>query len=409
MSDKPLSVDSKKKSSADFVDSRKEGPGKGKAKQVEQDNSRLTAKPVHDKVKSGDQDSRKEGRGERNKPEPIGSLDQLIRSVYDGKFKRKVLNEEEILNITVASSLDGVSEELHSLSVEDVSLEKTKNLMVLSMRFLDLNSVVPQLHAFIRDVLESHPVFSTELMQELFESGSGVRGEESAFRELADQSYANLVWPDGSNKLKAHATAQCRSNAICCLLIRLRQTRSISSAQVQRYLQTFLWDSALKSVKTDSEKIAALILAKDISAIATACEVYRQKAQASSNEANRANSLAEHAEKRIKNLKNEINSLNSDLLSSENKVDSLQKDLDESRREVKDALLAHKTSVEHSTDDYEKLRGQMIRRLKTEIELLDEGLHALRLNEPKIHVMDDHAERAIDGLKKELEQLKREG
>ena len=82
--------------------------------------------------------------------------------------------------------------------------------------------------------------------------------------------------------------------------------------------------------------------------------------------------------------------------------------LDKTRKEVEKSQKGNKASVDPSTEDYEKLRGQMIRRLKTEIELLDEGLHALRLDEPKIHVMDDHAERAIGGLKKELERLKRD-
>ena len=59
-------------------------------------------------------------------------------------------------------------------------------------------------------------------------------------------------------------------------------------------------------------------------------------------------------------------------------------------------------------DAYESLRGLTIRRLRQEISLLSDGLHALNQPTPKIHVMVDHAERAIDGLKSELARILRD-
>ena len=56
--------------------------------------------------------------------------------------------------------------------------------------------------------------------------------------------------------------------------------------------------------------------------------------------------------------------------------------------------------------DYEELRGRVLHRLRQEVTLLDEGLHALRKQPPKVHVMEDHAERAIDGLKKEIARIR---
>ena len=59
----------------------------------------------------------------------------------------------------------------------------------------------------------------------------------------------------------------------------------------------------------------------------------------------------------------------------------------------------------HLSDDLEHLRSRLLRRLKAEVGLLDEGLHALRRDPPKIRVMEDHAERALEGLKKEIKEL----
>ena len=63
----------------------------------------------------------------------------------------------------------------------------------------------------------------------------------------------------------------------------------------------------------------------------------------------------------------------------------------------------------HMQDAYESLRGKVVRRLEGELSLLKEGLHALRRDPPKVAVMDDHADRAIDGLTREINQLRRGG
>jgi DNA repair exonuclease SbcCD ATPase subunit len=95
------------------------------------------------------------------------------------------------------------------------------------------------------------------------------------------------------------------------------------------------------------------------------------------------------------------------------KVEALERELEQSRilqeqlqQRCSDLEQEHGHTLAHKQDAYEKLRSRMSRRLKEEVELLDTGLGALRREPPKVHVMKDHAERAIDGLKKELENLR---
>jgi hypothetical protein len=57
--------------------------------------------------------------------------------------------------------------------------------------------------------------------------------------------------------------------------------------------------------------------------------------------------------------------------------------------------------------DIEQFKAVTIRKIEAEIELLEVGLSALRRTPAKIHVMDDHADRAIAGLKKTIELLER--
>ena len=76
--------------------------------------------------------------------------------------------------------------------------------------------------------------------------------------------------------------------------------------------------------------------------------------------------------------------------------------------ELRAAQQSHRDDIAHSGDEYAKLRGRILHRIKQELSLLEDGLHALRRDPPKVHVMDDHAERAIDGLKREVQRLTRD-
>lgn len=68
----------------------------------------------------------------------------------------------------------------------------------------------------------------------------------------------------------------------------------------------------------------------------------------------------------------------------------------------------HQTAVTHLRDDFERLRTRVLRRLSRELDLLDEGMGAIRREPPRLHVMLDHGERATSGLREEIKNLERE-
>ena len=77
-------------------------------------------------------------------------------------------------------------------------------------------------------------------------------------------------------------------------------------------------------------------------------------------------------------------------------------DGNEETRKIQELTQAHDDAKAHWNADYAKLKGQTLRRQREELTLLSEGLHALRCNPPKVHVMIDHVERVIDGLKRDM-------
>ena len=59
-------------------------------------------------------------------------------------------------------------------------------------------------------------------------------------------------------------------------------------------------------------------------------------------------------------------------------------------------------------DKFELLRTRILRRLVSEVELLEDSLSAVRKNPPKIRVVEDHIDRVLEGLNREIALLKKD-
>lgn len=82
--------------------------------------------------------------------------------------------------------------------------------------------------------------------------------------------------------------------------------------------------------------------------------------------------------------------------------------VEELNERIRQLQSEHEAAMAHARDDFERLRARASQRIEAETELLSEGLSAIRRDPPRIHVMEDHAERAIQKLKAELEYLRSE-
>lgn len=114
-----------------------------------------------------------------------------------------------------------------------------------------------------------------------------------------------------------------------------------------------------------------------------------------------AREAEERARLRVELTQASLDEANRLLESEKLRTTALEEQLQRERLEYEDQKA-------YLRSDYEELRGRVLHRLRQEVTLLDEGLHALRKQPPKVHVMEDHAERAIDGLKKEIARIKGE-
>lgn len=333
----------------------------------------------------------------RTKAPPIESVGQLLRAVYTGKFKRTALKKMELTTMRKAPKLDGSErKEILDLTLSDRTLDRTHQLILLSGK-LDA-PIANQIREFVREVLVRHPAFGTESLAGVMENLPVGVEEDRAIEALASQDYASLSWPKEIEPMKKKEWERCKANAVCCLLLWFWVTRGRSVEYIQRHLQAHLWQPTARRYRTDVDKLRVLTRNRDPAAASIACALLEKEALQQSQRTDTALMAEEHAMMRVQELRKELDALKARLTTSQAEVSRLG-------AELKQESQIHADDRAHLKDNYEQLRGQVLRRLKNELSLLDEGLQALRRNPPKVHVMIDHAERAIDGLKREIERL----
>ncbi len=339
----------------------------------------------------------------RRRPKPYDRFDQVVRAVYEGAFKRAALSKKELVALGKSPfPKDPTRSDLLQLAKSDRLLDKTRRLMLLGVQIdqPDFSKELKALRIFAREVLQDHPLFRTRSLQDVLFNRPHAPRHDQAINAIYSKDCGALKWPDNAKSLTKQQCEQCRTNGVYCLLLLFWGERGTSLGSIHHLLQTNLWSKGARQPKKDAEKLRTLLCTRDPAA---ASVVYGLLKGVLDREERRAET-AERGEMR----------LSEQLASTRGDVAALEKELEKTRMENKEIQAArqqeqhfHAATVSHWKDDYEQLRGQVLRKLNDELALLDEGLHALRRDPPKIHVMIDHAERAIDGLKREAEKLRR--
>lgn len=330
---------------------------------------------------------------------PLQSVSELLRVVYAGKQKRVTVKKADINSMRSAPKLEQADrEELLCLAASDRMLERTRDLMLMCMDWSDAQYLADHVLDFARQVLRNHPAFLVEPLDHAFESSPEAPREDRAVRVLLDRSFAALKWPAETAQLKKNEAMQCQMNALSCLLIWFRQKRGISLEQILHHLQD-VWMSVTPHKKGSIQKLRTLLTTRDSAAVLAACTVLGDQFTALKQQTASARRNEELALEKA-------NVLEEKLSTTQEQLETARATIAARDREMAETVRSHSDTLAHMRDDYEELRGRVLRRLKEELSLLDEGLHALQREPPKVHVMIDHAERAIDGLKREMDRLR---
>lgn len=336
------------------------------------------------------------------KPARYQSLADLLREVYGAKRKRLALTKSDLDAMQSAPKPEPAQrDELLSLAASDRTLERTRELLLLTMEKLAHHPLAGQVRDFVREVLRRHPAYQSPSLNGVLENLPDAVADDTALEALAVQNFAQLRWPEGLPALTKSELEQGRLNAVNCLLLWMRETRGTTMERIQRYLYTAFWAPAAGRQKSDGKVLRTLMQARDRVALGIACSTLEEKVREKTHEAVAARDAEERVTARANKLQSDLEGSGAQLEAEQARTKGLNEQIETQRRE-------HENEKAHLRNDYEELRGRMLRRLRQEVTLLDEGLHALKKQPPKTHVMEDHAERAIHALKGEIERIKGE-
>jgi chromosome segregation ATPase len=176
------------------------------------------------------------------------------------------------------------------------------------------------------------------------------------------------------------------------------ESRGLGLDRLTSGLYAALWKPAADAVKAETGRLRHMTEVRDLAGLGIAAATFKQQADGHIAAMLSAKRAQEALEERNRALQEQVRRLQEQLDAYEQQRAVLEQSLAQERQN-------HEHTRVHLKDDYEQLRTRLLRRLKAEVSLLTDGLHALRRDPPKTHVMDDHAERVLDGFKKEIRAL----
>ncbi|WAY18571.1 hypothetical protein OF855_25420 [Mycolicibacterium fortuitum] len=262
-------------------------------------------------------------------------------------------------------------------------------------------------------VLARHRVFRSEKVRTVLTGDS--HHVDDAFTSVAlastDATAADLGIE--SNGVKSSDRERLRVNAITSLALLLSARDEWTVAELVERLELHLWRHVAKKpgnrpprvAVTESSSLDALEVVARV--FMTHADKARQETSEASERASAAERYAvmardrvEAAEKRIEQRESELTDRKSEIAALEARIRTLESDLEVERR---DRMIDRS----HHLDDYQTLRTRVTRTLDRQIDLLSDGLHALRNG--SVSITDEYIERSVGTLKKELEQLRDDG
>ena len=206
-------------------------------------------------------------------------------------------------------------------------------------------------------------------------------------------------------KLKASERGKLLTNATTTLALVLAMRDRWSLDQFVECLYTNLWRTARRSGSREPRALLADSRASDaLAQVANVFAARARKAEARAKEfeeySRQAGLWASEAKAALEEANRRSDERSRDIEQLVARVDELEAALlSEQRNRVIDRR--------HHVKDFEALRTRIVRMLDRHVNLLTDGLHALRHDSPGI--TEEYLERAIDALSKEGDQLKVEG
>lgn len=329
----------------------------------------------------------------------IETLEQLIDHAYARKGQRVSLPRKSLVRIAQTPQMSESAEtSLLDRARADIALTVTRQLLVVAESLDQFGRLQQELLRFIGASLRQHPVLASDRSLVAGQCAIDAPEPSEAIAVVArhDLSTFDRVSQAG---LKSKAQLkELRINLLHSLALWFFLRRRTPLHQLIGLLLAQLWSREAEAIKVEGVRLRRILEVRDSAALGIACLQFAQDAREQARVAEAAKRTERAAVEKTDELSAKLDTLQAELRKAKAEIVNLRAAEAEQTRLHEDELL-------HLRDALEHLRTRALRTLKTEIALLEEGLHAARLTPPKVHVTIDHAERAISALREEAKRL----
>jgi hypothetical protein len=337
--------------------------------------------------------------GAKGQKVEIRNLAEYIDYAYSRKGQRLKLTPSWVKSISKHARLDDASfAELLKKSSEDRLLAVPRQLLLTVHGTEGASQVKLEVRRFVSEIFKRHPIYRHNNLVDVLSNLDDSHRPDEAIKMLAKIDPEVIKTLTGMEKAKPKEVEVFRQNAVYCLTIWIWESRSLPIAKVVRLLLNNYWSVLTPSKSDNIGKLRAITDLKEPESLGVACTVFKAEADEQVLVASKLRHRNTEHESTIVNLNQKISALENEVVQRDLTINQLNEVIEIEKS-------AHANSRVHLGDDREHLRSGVVRRLKSEASLLKDGLQALRKDPPKVRVMDDHAERVLEGLLDEIKHL----
>lgn len=179
------------------------------------------------------------------------------------------------------------------------------------------------------------------------------------------------------------------------------------------YLERHLWRGAVTKPRA-LHPLVAIVESSSSEALGAVATVFLRRSESAERTAQAAVQSAMEAEERARNVLARADAveegqvrLRSTIDSQREEIATLQRQIAKMHSQIDEQKRDRVIDQSHHIDDFEDLRTRIIRSLGKQVDLLSDGLHAVR--NQSYSVTEEFIERSLESLSKELRQLNDEG
>lgn len=313
---------------------------------------------------------------------------------------RKDLDELSVDPNAAQAEIDAV----RRLASADPLLAVPQSLLAALAGLGAQTNVLHRVLGLVLTAMASHKLFEGRLGSLAGPAGQPTLTVLEVSNEVQNLTFEELGFSQASD-FEGAARERLRVNAVTAFELLLVLGNQLTSEQFVKDMAALVWRAPLQ--KSAPKAAAAMVSAKNTDALSQLSRHFGAMVQASQKETEAARAQALY-QRRLKEQAEALSrTLSADLENEKAHAAELAAQVNELIQRLSAEQSSRVVDKSHHVDDYEILRTQVMRRLTTQVELLSDGLHALRNG--SMGVAEEFVDRALNAIDGEINRLKELG